>query len=489
MANRNSDRRGQYIDRIHLFNKRMFAEGITGPNSSGYHPQPAKPTCSDLFDSVGIALNSIWELNSDGWVKKNGELLHTKNENAQALIKSQPAVNYLFEVNLRLSGSTAGSAGIVAYWKDKNNWLKIGINAKAKKWIYRINENGKVFEKTHSLAGDFNFQAYHKITIYKNSYRFNIDIDEHPAPGESTLATKFIEQGRSGIFSGHALAAFDGALYTIGWDEFDSTITGWTAVDKSRWQVNADGIHSSSDKETAVLKGDLLSDYEFSTQLSADSFSGEAGIYAAYQDQDNFLKLLFNFSGQQMTIAGKLKGKEIPAQSVNLENRQEYYPDMKYTDLFEKFFSLNDEVILDEFFLNKIPQGNPDTIIEDIHLKMNIYYRENNVWKELKEFDVKPGRHPGIVNLSFKPVKADAIKFVNKQPDDQRFYLSRLGINERFRNSYNCRVVNRNGKQIYIVNGKEVFRSDYKIGNAKVGLINRSGKFSFNGITCYHIPD
>lgn len=490
MANRNSDRRGQYIDRIHFFNKRMFAEGVTGPASSGYHPGPAKPTFSDIFDSSENNISNKWEFSSGSFAGKGGEMVHVKNTNSRALIKSQAAINYLFEANLRITDPAGGRAGVIACWQNENNWLKVGLDSKKEKWFYQRMENGKITEKARSLSAGFNFQVYHKVTVQKNDKTVEITIDDRPAPGEQIIKLKISGSSRAGIFSDVQQTAFDGVVYTIGWDEFDSTITGWNAVAKTGWKIKNDGIHSlAANSENSVFKGDLLSDYEFSTQLSSDSFSGEAGVYASYADKDNFLRLLFSFPNQKLNLEGKMNGKDIAVQNADLTTRHYYYPDMKYTDFFEKYFDLEDEVVLDEIFLNKTPQGNPDTVINDIHLKMNIFYRENGIWKELNDFELKPGTHAGVANLSFKPVKADALKFVNKDPGDQRFYLSRIGITERFRNSYNCRIVNRNGKQVYMVNGKEVLRTDYKTGPSKIGLVTRGGKFLFNGIMCYDLPE
>jgi hypothetical protein len=396
----------------------------------------------------------------------------------------------LFEANLRITDATGGKAGVIAFWQDENNWLKVGLDSKKRKWFYQRMEKGKIIEKSQALSPDFNFQVYHKLTILKNNNTIDISIDDRPAPGERIIKEKISLSTKPGIFSDILQTAFDGIVYTIGWDEFDSTITGWNSETKAGWEVKNDGLHSSSSKmETAVFKGDLLNNYEFSTQLYSDSFSGEAGVYASYRDKDNFLRLLFNFSDQKMNLGGRLSGKDLPVQTIDLSTRRDYYPDMKYTDFFEKYFDLEDELVFDEIFLNKTPHGNPDTVINDIHLKMNIFYRENGIWKELKEFELKPGNHPGVSNISFKPIKADALKFVNKQPDDQRFYLSRIGITERFRDSYNCRVVNRDGKQIYFINGKEVLRSAHNTGLSKIGLISKGGKFLFNGIVCYHLPD
>ena len=40
MANKNDEHRGQYINRVQFFDKTLFVDGITGPRTAGYHPEP-----------------------------------------------------------------------------------------------------------------------------------------------------------------------------------------------------------------------------------------------------------------------------------------------------------------------------------------------------------------------------------------------------------------------------------------------------------------
>ena len=67
MANKNADKRSQYINRVHFYNKKMVVEGITGKNTPGYHPAPAAPTFRDLFNEADTALDL------EKWIKIEGE--------------------------------------------------------------------------------------------------------------------------------------------------------------------------------------------------------------------------------------------------------------------------------------------------------------------------------------------------------------------------------------------------------------------------------
>jgi beta-xylosidase len=488
MANRNSDRRGQYINRIQFFNKQMYAEGVTGPHSPGYHPEPTPPDFSDLFDSTAALGQGNWEFSGTGWIKKNGELNYTGSGYAQAFFKTMAARHYLFEINLLITKKNGGKAGIIAYRKDNNNWLKIGLNAASRTWFYQYNQNGKLLEKNFAVSADFDFSVYHQLTLFRNDGQFNFQIDGRPAPGASYINFNIDAASRPGIFADKTPVFFDGILYTIGWDEYDSNITGWNKAGSKQWRITGDGLQINAGSESSVFKGEFLDNYEFSTQISPSGFAGTAGVYAAYEDEQNFIRCRFDFSAKKLIIDGRFKGKPLEEKRIGLECRQDLYPDMKYTDFFEKVFSLNDNIELSGVFLNKIPHGNPDTVIEDIHLKMDIYYRENGDWKKLEHAKVKTSTHGGFVYLSFSSITADALKFVNKQPADQQFYLSKIGIDEVFRDNYNLRIVNRNGKQIYFVNGREVYHSSYTLGPSRPGLTGAGASFIFNGISCFHIP-
>ena len=152
-------------------------------------------------------------------------------------------------------------------------------------------------------------------------------------------------------------------------------------------------------------------------------------------------------------------------------------------------FTLNDQVRFNDIYFNKIPQHNPDTLITDIHEKFYISYRKNGKWYPIENFKLIPQSHNGLSKIGFETVEGDAIRFINKGPQDGQFYLSRVGVTEQIREAYQLRVVNRGGKQYYFVNGREVAQTNYKIGASKVGLVAAEGEFVFNGITCFKISD
>ena len=99
MANKNNEHRGQHIDRVHFFDKTLFVDGITGPNTKGFHPLPSKPTFSKMEEtsSFGIVQDVA------------------------------PSMSYLFETNIK----TDNDAGIIAWWVDDENFIRVGLDKKS----------------------------------------------------------------------------------------------------------------------------------------------------------------------------------------------------------------------------------------------------------------------------------------------------------------------------------------------------------------------
>ncbi len=52
MANKNRDRRGQYINRVHFWGKTLYVDGPTAGGTSGYHALPSLPTLGDTFEDA-----------------------------------------------------------------------------------------------------------------------------------------------------------------------------------------------------------------------------------------------------------------------------------------------------------------------------------------------------------------------------------------------------------------------------------------------------
>ena len=130
MANKNHEPRGQYINRVQFFDKTLYVDGITGPNTKGYHPEPAKPTYGDTFDDVSLLKSWTFPAN-DQWGVTDGELVWQNQESSYGLLdKAQSGTSYLFEAGV----NATNEAGVIAYWKDAENYINVGLDSTRSGW-------------------------------------------------------------------------------------------------------------------------------------------------------------------------------------------------------------------------------------------------------------------------------------------------------------------------------------------------------------------
>lgn len=488
MANKNNDPRGQYINRVHFFNKRMFAE-ITAGKTKGYFPAPSMPTFGDLFNDSTAQWKSNWNIHNGSWSIYDKALIQNNKTPAYALIRSRPAANYLFEAGIKIT--EAGTSGIMAWWQDDTHWLKVVLDQHKKAWSYQYKDGAVSKTLFFAFPSGFAFNVYHTVSVYKNTNRFTIKIDDLPAPVQPVFTTNFYGSGIPGLCT-NTKAAFDGVLYTIGWDEFDSTVTGWKPLphrQSGSWKVSGEGISQTDALGThAVFKGDLLPTYEISLQVEAKESTGSAGIYPVYINENNFIQALFDFKKQRLVISGKDKGESIPIREISLQNESPCYADMRYTDFIEKHFTFNTPAVINAIRLNKIPHGNKDTIIENICDKMDIFYKTGDEWRPLTTFKKVVSAHPSFDQITFDPITAEGLKFVNKQGDDLNFYVYKIWVDEMVKQSYNLRVAKLQNELVFIVDGKEVLRITHHFPPSQAGLLTENTRACFNGITLFHLP-
>jgi GH43 family beta-xylosidase len=449
MANKNAEPRGQYINRVHFFDKQLVVDGVTSKNTDGYHPAPNKPTYQYLSD--------------------NNQQLPKINQP----IPSIPSSHYYFEAGIKSAATNGTEDGIIAWKSDENNWLKIWIDDTNKKWHYILTQNGKQETGSYLLPADFKANVFHTISLFKNHTDFILRIDDRPAPGKAVIETNFEGKGLPGICSGNSNAAFDGITYTIGWDEFDECIKGWKA---------------SKDLPGLQLKGDLLDSYEMSVQISAHQGDDIARVYPVYVDKDNYIEATFDFSNQQFLISGKNKGQEVSAQKISLARLQTQYANNVFSDFMERHFILNSPTKLDAILYKKEAIHRKDTIIEDIHEKFRVYYVKNGSWQELSEITHKDWEHPGYSRIEFPPIETSELIFVSKATSNE-IPIQEIRINELYKQDYNLRVVKNKMSIRIFVDGKQVCELPNKQAASQVGLSSGKGEPIYKAVTLFQIVE
>ena len=484
MANKNAEDRGQYINRIHFFDKTLYVDGITDKKTQGYHPEPGKPTYGDVFDDAA-RLKSHWQWdNGSDWSVSGGEMKVASSALSQALIKgSRAARTYLFEAGVK----TQTEAGVTIWWKDRLNYMRIGLDAGQNIWYFLESRDGVERKQSFPLSPDFKWGAYHSLRAERNMDCLKVWLDEIPAPGQFLFTGLTDEAGIPGVFSNGGASAFDGVTYTIGFDDYDAVMPRWETVEGNYVQTDK-GLQTRSDKAVAV-KGELLEDYEFEVQVTNHSDKGKAGIFPLYIDSQNYLKVGLDAEKRQLEVTMMKDGKIIRQWNSPLAHLQTLYADVKYTDFIEKGYRMRFPTWLDAVYLNRQEVDGEDGLVENMFSNFNIEFLKQGKWYPLPIKNVSLAEHPVYNKAVFEPVKAEGFRFVNENAEDLKRHIYKIRIRELFKDSYNVRAVRRGNKLYLFVDGKEVGSYAVDFAESRVGLYSENCEVSYNGILYYHIAE
>ncbi|MBD3290094.1 family 43 glycosylhydrolase [candidate division KSB1 bacterium] len=489
----NSGPKSQAVDRVYFFGKEMFVDGPTGKRTPGYHPNPAKPAFSDIFNAdIRADLGKKWRIRSGSWHADNGQANQTDGTGyAEALIDCERASHYLFEVNLKFSDKTGEKIGVIAYYDESDNYLKIFINRKSESWGYVQAESGKLKTASFPLPDNFNYRAYHNLKILKNGKSMEVFIDQRPAPGQKVIWFSDSRKGEQGIFTENAKGAFDGIIYTLGWDEFDANITGWGnsfrgEKSSGRWSTAHYGITQNEALGVAkIFKGDLLARYEFMTQLTASNeleskkVNSTMGIYPIYIDSLNWLRTEIDFRNHQLVAYGIKEGKTISTLKKDLSYHRRIHPTIVYSDRQTMTFNFNSATKLSELEIVFDDFGQSQEFPS-----LRFFYREDGLWKPIHIISHRKISNQYANKVSFDTLQTDALrikeKFGNPLPGIKAVYSNII-----FKPDYNLRSVKLDDKVIIFVDGREMMTVNGEWIASQVGLVTNNLKCRFNGITLF----
>lgn len=434
MANKNNEHRGQYIDRIHFFDKTLFVDGITGPNTKGYHPLPAKPSFSRTEETPSFGL----------------------------VEEVAPAMSYLFETNL----STRQKAGVMAWWRDRRNYIRVGLDRNANSCYLEKSVNGRIQLYKDALPADFQWGVYHQLRVERNDADLKVWLDE--VRRFADISERVIPsgvQGRFGVFDEGGDALYSGSLATIGFDDADVCLNVGT--------------------ETVV--GESLSDYEFSFQLYGLSNERTAGSYPVYVDEKNYVKSVFDGQTTRLETVCVENGKIKWSKSYPLSKRKMQYPDVKYTDFIEKTYLFKTPVWADSIYLSRHDADDRSVFSDNMFSYFDVAYLDGEEWHPLPVQNTGLDSNPANTYMAIPKRKVEGLRFINRSATDLRRHIYKIGIHECMKESYNYRCVRR-GNQLYIyIDGQEV--DSYKIDftASRVGLCSENYTANFKGVQYYHV--
>lgn len=382
MANKGWQR-SQYIDRIHFSNGRMVVDGITGPNTAGFHPAPSKPQYAgtSIADIPFSSTTYLLELTMSSAQREQGIVIGDKT----VLLPDSMVRNVAHE------------------WRiEKNhNLLTVWIDKVLVTQHQRVN----VTDNKVKLLGD------------SNNYRI-----DHVAYNEG-----FDEYGP----------------YFSGWDTLTAGTHG-LALDKGMW-----------------LKGAAANNYELSVQTDDnDATSGAYGVMAAYTDAKNYVSVKIDAAKAQVVIDHCVKGKT-KSVVTPLATEQVVYPDVKYTDSFEKQYRFDSDTYVNALlFPHNTPDNDPyahDLGIEaavkehyqaDVASSQEIAWLDGDTWRPLST-ELATSSNPAWQRITFPTVKTRGLRFINREATDMHRNIYRIKVGSE-RQTVNQLRVERRGKDIHV---------------------------------------
>lgn len=248
--------------------------------------------------------------------------------------------------------------------------------------------------------------------------------------------------------------------FNEGWDEYGSHFSGWDgqlASEKGLALTSAD-----------TFKGPASNSYEFSVEMdNATPGKGRYGVYAAYQDEKNFVRVVIDATQKTLVteqcVKGKMSTAEQPLSTTNVR-----YPDMKYTDTFEKQYRFTCDHEISSILLPHLDADN-DTYAKSLNIdectdkhfrndmagRLTFAWLDGDTWRELKYANA-PSEHPGWQKMTFPTIRTRALRMINKDPLDHNRNIYRIKTVDDFSANNQLRIDKRGGELHIFINDKEM---------------------------------
>ena len=318
---------GQYIDRLYFLGDDLKADAPTHRDSSGYHPPPSKPEYLGLFNETSASLPTNWTLTAGTWSIVDNELRQTTATGFKnVILNHKKADNFLAEANVKIIGS--GSRAGLCVVKDGSDWLRVGFDQTANRWFYQRMNDSTYDTANYALPAGFNYQAYHKIQLQKNGNTVYIKIDDIPSPTLNSISVNFDGAALPELFTDNAQAAFDGVIYTIGWDEWNSRVQYWGPSKSGfpqvgTWNYGSWGIDQlSTNGSSYIFKGDFMDEYEIDARCTVRTANANAGrrvgIVPVAVDASNYMIAEVDPATSQLLVLGKTNNVDFSYSGVSI---------------------------------------------------------------------------------------------------------------------------------------------------------------------------
>lgn len=268
--------------------------------------------------------------------------------------------------------------------------------------------------------------------------------------------------------------------YTPGFDEYGSRFSGWDGLE-------ADNAGLQLVDDTDVLKGEASSNYEFSAMFhNNEPAQGEYGLYASYTDQRNFVRATIDAPSQTFVVDKCTKGR-FKTEKMPLTRTGVHYPDIKYTDSYEKQYRFDCDTYVSSVELPRLKadadtyarvlnldEDRNKTFIPNMASTQQMAWLDGDTWRPLSATAMVDAARPDWQKLSFSPIKTRALRFINASPTDNSRNIYRIKKTADFAADYQLRVEKRCGEiRIYVDDHLMTTLSDHADKPSRVGLYSR----------------
>lgn len=241
--------------------------------------------------------------------------------------------------------------------------------------------------------------------------------------------------------------------WNAGFDEFGKKFSGWESL-----VSDDDGLLLP---KTDVLKGEPAADYAFSVGFENKTIGqGYYGVYASYTDEKNYVKVGIDASGSELEIQQVHKGKKT-SKRMALQTTDIHYPDVKYTDSYEKQYRFDSETFVSGLQFHRI-EAEKDTYAKNLSIqdyverayqkdmasKFTLSWLDGDTWKPLKATEAESD-NAEWQKLEFEPVKTRALRMINAVPTDHNRHIYRIKTTRDQAARLQLRV-ERRGEQLHV---------------------------------------
>lgn len=239
--------------------------------------------------------------------------------------------------------------------------------------------------------------------------------------------------------------------YNEGFDEYADRFGGWPGL-------AADSTGLALAKGT-WLKGRAAKGYEWSVQTDDHAAAaGRYGVMAAYADERNYVSAEIDAAGAQLLVTQCVKGKRKTTAHA-LATEQVVYPDVKYTDTYEKQYRFDSDTYVNAVMLpHRSPDNDPyahdlgiaaaahDTYVADVASTQDVSWLDGDTWRPLAVQPSQSG-NPAWQRVEFPTVKTRALRFINRSATDMHRNIYRIKVGSE-RQSVNQLRVERRGREV-----------------------------------------